>query len=114
MRELTFDEYSRRASETAIYPGKGEMLGTLYCGLGAAGEAGEVAGKIKKMLRDDNCIMTPERAAAIRKEVGGTLWYLDQLCKEIGTTLAFCAGENLDILASRKERGVLHGSGDDR
>jgi NTP pyrophosphatase (non-canonical NTP hydrolase) len=111
---LTFKDYSARASATAIYPGKGEVLGLLYCGLGAANEAGEVAGKIKKMLRDDHMLLTDKRRVAIRQEVGGTLWYLSQVCKEIGCTLEEAAAENLDVLAGRQERGTLHGDGDVR
>lgn len=111
---LTFRDYSARASATAIYPGKDELLGLLYCGLGAASEAGEIAGKIKKMMRDEFMQLTPERRVAIRQEVGGTLWYLSQVCKEIGCTLEEAAAENLDVLAGRQKRGTLHGDGDVR
>lgn len=114
MPALTFEEYSNRAETTAIYPGKNELLGLLYCGLGAANEAGEVAGKIKKLMRDDFMQLTAERRIAIRQEVGGTLWYLSQVCREIGCTLEEAAAENLDVLAGRKQRGTLHGDGDVR
>lgn len=113
---MNFLEYQNRASETAIYPeaGTGTPLSVAYCGLGAAGEAGEIANKIKKMLRDDKCSLTYDRRVQIRQEIGGTLWYLSQLSREIGFSLQEAADENLAILASRKERGVLTGSGDNR
>ena len=52
--ELTFDQYQKQAVSTAIYPGQGEVLGLVYVALGLAGEAGEIANKVKKVLRDDN------------------------------------------------------------
>lgn len=116
MKKLTFNEYQKRTATTAIYPevGLGTPLAVSYCGLGAAGEAGEVANKINKMLRDDGCQMTDQRRTEIRQEIGGALWYLSQLCSEIKVTLEFVAQENLNILADRKARGVLKGSGDNR
>ena len=113
LRPLTFDQYQDRTAETAIYPGQGEIGGILYTALGL-GEAGEVQNKVKKILRDDGGKVTPERRDAIAQELGGNLWYISQLAAELGLSLADIAQQNLDILASRQERGVLKGSGDER
>lgn len=112
---MDFQEYQTRATETAIYPeaGRGTVLAMAYCGLGAASEAGEVAGKIKKLLRGDEPL-TYDYRVRIRQEIGGTLWYLSQLSRELGFSLSEAADENLAILASRQERGVIKGSGDNR
>jgi NTP pyrophosphatase (non-canonical NTP hydrolase) len=116
MSFLTFEDYQSKTGKTAIYPEVGQhTAGSIsYCALGAAGEAGEIANKVKKLLRDDGGTLTPERKEQIRQEIGGVLWYLSQLCTEIGTTLEYAAAENLIILADRKERGMLKGSGDNR
>lgn len=97
-----------------MYPGKGDMFGLMYCALGAAGEAGEVANKVKKIFRDNDCIVTEEVRKKIIKEIGGVLWYLSQLSEELGTTLADAAHENVVELYGRRLRGTLHGDGDDR
>lgn len=112
--DFTFSEYQRIAAETAIYPGKKELIGLMYCGLGAAGEAGEVANKIKKVLRDNNCKLDADYREKIVKDIGGTLWYLSQLAEEMGTSLGEIALMNVDELRGRRERGTLHGDGDNR
>lgn len=116
MSFLTFSEYQTKTKNTAVYQdvGTGGVLAISYCALGAAGEAGEIANKVKKFLRDDGGILTDNRREQIRQEVGDTLWYLSRLCEEIGTTLEYAAAENLIILADRKARGVIQGSGDNR
>lgn len=111
--QISFDEYQAGTARTAIYPGQGEIGGVLYTALGL-GEAGETQNKVKKILRDDGGIITPERREAIGKEMGGTLWYLSQLATELGLSLGDIAQENLDILASRQKRDVLQGEGDER
>lgn len=113
MSELTFDEYQEQTGKTAIYPGSGEMLGLAYVGLGL-GEAGEIQGKIKKILRDSNGEITPEAMTAIAKEGGDLLWYVARLAAELKMSLGEMAQANLDKLSDRKDRGVLGGSGDDR
>ena len=82
--------------------------------LGLAGEAGEVAEHVKKVLRDDGGEVGPERRAAMSKELGDVLWYVAQLASELDLDLDEIARENLDKLFSRQRRGVLSGSGDDR
>jgi len=111
---MHLNEFQQRASTTAIYPGQGALLGILYCSLGAAGEAGEIANTVKKIIRDDDKLLTLEATDAIIKEIGDCLWYLAMIAKEINISLDYIADANLKKLHSRKERNVLHGSGNDR
>ena len=108
---MEFNDYQQRARQTAIYP-QSHVIG--YPALGLAGEVGEVAEHVKKMYRDDNGILTPERRAELKKEVGDVLWYIASLCHDIELTMNEVAEANLAKLESRKERGTLHGSGSDR
>ena len=85
-----------------------------YPALGLCGEAGEVAEKVKKTLRDDGGVLSDDRRDALSRELGDVLWYLSQLATEAGLDLEEIASENLAKLFSRQERGVLRGSGDDR
>lgn len=108
------NEYQRRTAETAIYPyqGTSNEWAINYCILGLAGEAGEIPNKWKKFFRDDLDIDDVKKTIAA--ELGDALWYLSQLCTELGITLEELALANLGKLSSRKERGVLGGSGDER
>lgn len=111
---LTFEEYQRRAHLTAVFPHHvpDNLAGIVYCALGLAGEAGEVAGKVKKLLRDSD---TPEKRRIIVAELGDCLWYIPELLHELGEyQLEDAARENLEKLLGRKERGTLHGDGDVR
>jgi NTP pyrophosphatase (non-canonical NTP hydrolase) len=110
---MNFDEYQARTADTAIYPGQGTITGLLYCALGL-GEAGEVQGKIKKILRDHNGAITEETEKAVEKELGDLLWYAARVADELDLSLGHIAASNLAKLADRKERGVLQGNGDDR
>ena len=109
---MTFADYQQRSRATAVYPGAGDNL--LYPTLGLCGEAGEVAEKVKKMVRDDAGVLTPQRREALAKELGDVLWYVAQVATEAGLDLSVVAGANLEKLLSRQERGVLQGSGDER
>lgn len=109
---MTFNEYQKRALETAIYPAKGQNFS--YPALGLVGEAGEVAEKIKKIIRDKDGILSEVDKFEITKELGDVLWYIAILAEEMGFDLEEVAKMNLEKLASRKERGVLGGSGDNR
>ena len=108
---MDFDEYQRKAAATAIYPTE---VGVVYTALGLASEAGEVAGKVKKVLRDENGDFDLQAAYRIADEMGDVLWYMAQLATELGVPLASIASGNIAKLASRSERGVLGGSGDER
>ncbi len=113
---LTFTAYEHAAAKTAIYPGAGygTMAAVAYCTLGLTNEAGEVAGKLKKVMRDGGGTLTEEARQAIASEAADTLWYLAMLARELGFTLEEMANANLSKLASRAERGALQGSGDQR
>lgn len=109
---MTFEEYQNKSKETAVYP-KGKD-GLVYVALGLSNEAGEVLGNLKKIIRDDNWEITDERREALKKELGDVLWYISQLCTELGFSFEEIAKYNLEKIFSRKERGALKGSGDDR
>lgn len=86
----------------------------MYPALGLAGEVGEVCEKIKKVFRDKNGEFTADDKESIKKEVGDVLWYLASISSDLGFTLGEAADKNIEKLYSRKNRGVLNGSGDDR
>jgi NTP pyrophosphatase (non-canonical NTP hydrolase) len=111
MRLMELSEYQRLSRSTARYP-RHEAL--TYPALGLAGEAGEFADHAKKVIRDDDGEVTPQRREAMAKELGDVLWYVAQLASELDLELERIAQENLDKLRSRMERGVLSGSGDER
>ncbi len=109
---MTFDDYQTKSRATALYHNKGIDL--IYPTLGLVGEAGEVAEKMKKVLRDDNGHFSDDKRAEIQKELGDVLWYVSQLATELDLSLADVAQGNLDKLASRHQRGQISGSGDNR
>lgn len=111
--DLGFDEYQRRALETALFPAIGGER-CVYPALGLADEAGEVLGKIKKLYRDRGGEVTPGFREELEKELGDVYWYLAVLADAFGLDSSEVAAANLRKLADRAERGVLHGSGDDR
>ena len=141
---MNLSEYQKKAATTAIYPnllecviGFAEARDTpehivdylkrpegkcwnvsppnyYYPALGLAGEAGEIANKVKKIMRDDNCILTDEKKEDLIGELGDVLWYLAALATELGIDLGEVAEKNIEKLFSRKERGKLGGSGDAR
>ncbi len=109
---MDFDKYQKLAKKTAVYPNIGANY--IYPTLGLAGEAGEVAEKIKKVIRDDNGEITPEKRNEIEKELGDILWYIAQLSTELKLNLSHVAEKNLEKLQSRMKRNKLGGSGDNR
>lgn len=134
---MDLDDYQAQTGSFAVYPGQGGFYGLVYTTLGLCGESGEFAEKVKKLLRDGVRNMpTDEQArlqqleleagalrmkyvsadkiAELAKELGDTLWYQAQAAKEIHLRLSEVAQTNLDKLNSRKQRDVLHGSGDNR
>ncbi len=108
---ITLNEYQKKARTTALYP---QADGLSYTVLGLCGESGELAEKMKKCLRDDAGILTEERKLAMKKELGDVLWYVANLAHELDATLEEVAKGNLEKLFSRKQRGTLQGSGDER
>lgn len=108
---MTLNEYQKCALETAVYP---EEFRVIYPTLGMTGEAGEVADKVKKVIRDNNKEFTAEKKAEIMKEIGDVLWYCATLSHDLGYTLEEVAQTNVDKLRSRKARHMIGGSGDNR
>ena len=109
---MNFDEYQREARRTAVYPNLDENF--IYPTLGLCGEAGEIAEKVKKIIRDDNGEMTYEKRIELKKELGDVLWYVSNLATELNLSLDEVAQFNLQKLKSRQDRNQLHGSGDNR
>jgi len=109
---MDFEEYKKKAWETAIYPDKGKNI--CYPALGLGGESGEVLEKIKKIIRDNNGEIDETRKEELKKEMGDVLWYLSALTNELNLNFNEVAEENLSKLDSRKKRNQLHGSGDNR
>jgi len=109
---MTFEEYQNKSRETAIYPSLGSNF--IYPTLGLVGESGEVAEKIKKILRDKEGVINEDSRKEIAKELGDVLWYLAQLSSELNLSLDDVAKMNIEKLSSRKERNVLSGDGDNR
>jgi len=108
---MEINEYQEEAIKTAVY-GEGQKI--IYPTLGLTGEAGEVAEKVKKVLRDNAGVFTDEQKLEIAKEISDVLWYCATLARDIGYTLEQIAEINLQKLRSRQERGVISGSGDNR
>lgn len=106
---MTFEEYSDGALKTAVYPDIKDDPG-LYVALGLNGEAGEVAELVKKAFRDGHAV----DRHSLAKELGDVLWYVNAMARDYGLTLEDIAILNIAKLASRKARGVLGGSGNDR
>lgn len=128
---MKLNEYQKEAGKTAIYPGRlgtdtqvvvtpqgipeGHYAVPIYVGGKLSGEAGEVSEKVAKALRDaPTRTISPERRESIKKELGDVLWYIAALAHDLDFTLEEVAQANLDKLAGRYKRGILHGEGDDR
>jgi NTP pyrophosphatase (non-canonical NTP hydrolase) len=105
-KDMTLSSYQKAASSTAIYPTQHAIT---YPALGLAGEAGEVANKVKKIIRDGKL-----DKAALKGEIGDCLWYIAALCRDLNIDLGDVAKSNLEKLQDRKARGTLKGSGDNR
>ena len=109
---MDFATYQQQSRKTAIYPDAGQTL--VYPTLGLAGEAGEVAEKVKKIIRDNSGTVTEENRAEIAKELGDVLWYIAVTASYLDIDLDDLAVANINKLADRQARGVLSGSGDNR
>ena len=109
---MDLDTFQKKAMKTAIYPNKGNNL--IYPTLGLVGEAGEVAEKVKKMLRDDGGEISKQKKEELIKELGDVLWYVSGVAYELKTTLSEVVKVNMEKLSSRKIRNKLQGSGDNR
>ena len=108
---MTLNEYQQHALETAIYPEESRII---YPTLGLTGESGEVADKVKKVIRDAGNKFTEEKKCEIMKEIGDVLWYCAALSHDLGFDLETVAQTNVDKLHSRMVRDEIHGNGDNR
>lgn len=113
---MDFNEYQKKSRETALYPNSGDNLP--YLALGITGEAGEVSEKVKKFIRDGRSAsiadLDEEQKKNLAYEVGDVLWYITQIATELGIDLEDIAKMNIEKTHSRKHRGKLGGSGDNR
>ena len=109
---MNFNEYQKKAFETAIYPNKGNNI--IYPTLGIGGETGEILEKVKKILRDNDSKISDEKKIELIKEIGDVLWYIAALTTELNSDLEDVAIKNIEKLNSRKERNQVHGLGDNR
>ena len=105
------DMYQKVALTTAIYPREQAII---YPTLGLTGEAGEVANKVKKIIRDGSDSKDEKLVSEIKAEIGDCLWYIAVLANDFDIKLSDIASANLEKLEKRKEKGTIHGSGDDR
>lgn len=117
---MTLNEYQHEALSTAIYD---RQFAVIHPALGIAGEAGECADKVKKILRDTHIARNAETGAimldteqqhALALEIGDVLWYCATLARDIDMALEEVAELNIAKLNSRKQRGKLGGNGDNR
>lgn len=109
---MNFNDYQTKSRKTAKYPAIGHAL--IYPVLGLTNEAGEVAGKVKKIFRDKEGVIGETELQALKGELGDVLWYLAQVCTELDLSLDEVAEHNLEKLYSRLERGKIGGEGDNR
>lgn len=107
----SINDYQNRITQFAIYPAEHAIT---YLALGLASEAGEVAGKVKKVIRDSSNVFDDDAKLAILAEIGDVLWYASMLATEIGIDMSDILAENYYKLEFRARRGMLKGSGDNR
>lgn len=114
---MNLDEYQKQALTTDLFGGKMQPLTSMAFidkVLGLVGESGEVADKIKKIIRDQNGKMTDDQKQDISKELGDVLWYVAVMGEYLGVSMDEIAAKNLAKLADRQKRNTLSGSGDNR
>ena len=112
MKIENFDRYQQESRKTWNEIPMNHSI--VYPTMGMVNEAGEVAGKVKKIFRDRGGEITEEDRQALKKELGDVLWYLAQICTELDLSLQEVAEANLIKLFSRLERGQIRGDGDER
>lgn len=111
---MDFDEYQKLTRKTAVYSKSG-LTPVIYTCLGLASEAGEVAGKVKRVIRDDgNVFPNSGRREEIKAELGDVLWYCARLADELDISLSDVASTNIEKLTDRLDRNKIKGEGDTR
>lgn len=110
---MTFDDYQKQALTTAL-TSDDAFKDMMHWVLGLNGEAGEVAEKLKKIIRDKQGILSETDKQELAKELGDVLWYIAVFAHDLGVPLEEIAAANVKKLADRKQRNALHGSGDNR
>jgi NTP pyrophosphatase (non-canonical NTP hydrolase) len=110
--KMNFSEYQIKSRKTAAYPVIGHAV--IYPTLGLVNEAGEVAGKIKKVFRDNDGEISEETRQALKAELGDVLWYIAQVATELSLSLDEIAEYNIAKLYDRLQRGKISGDGDNR
>lgn len=108
---MNLNDYQKEALSTAVY-GSGSKI--IYPTLGLAGEAGEVADKVKKVLRDNDGHFDESHKVKIAAEIGDVLWYIAALSNDLGFTMEDIANMNIAKLRQRRENNTIHGEGDNR
>ena len=111
---MDFDAYQEQATKTATFDGKQKEYQLMYLTLGVTGEAGEIAEKVKKLMRNDDGLISDEKRDELKREIGDVLWYLSQLSRVLGFPFSEAAEANIAKLADRKARGVIKSTGDNR
>jgi NTP pyrophosphatase (non-canonical NTP hydrolase) len=109
---MDFNDYQTKSRKTARYPAIGHAV--IYPTLGLVNEAGEVAGKIKKVFRDKDGRISEETREALKAELGDVLWYIAQVATELNLSMDEIAEYNIAKLYDRLERGKIQGEGDNR
>jgi NTP pyrophosphatase (non-canonical NTP hydrolase) len=110
---MTFDDYQTQALTTVLSTDD-QFKDLLHWVLGINGESGEIAEKLKKIIRDKGGVIDDKDKAELGKEIGDVLWYLAVFAHDLGISIDDIAQQNLAKLKSRKARGVLGGEGDNR
>lgn len=112
---VLLDHYQKLATiQEPRYKGEDTFDGLVYTVLGLNGEAGEVAEKIKKLMREGIKELTEEDRQELKKELGDVFWYLANTAKELNFRLSEIASFNVEKLADRAKRGRIFGNGDNR
>lgn len=109
---MNFNDYQKKSRATAQYPAIGHPV--IYPALGLVNEAGEVAGKIKKIFRDKQGNIGEVEREALKAELGDVLWYIAQVATELDLPLDEIAEANITKLLDRQARGKIQGDGDNR
>ncbi len=114
---MDFSDYQKKAISTDVFGGKPQPIGShafLAQLLGLMGETGEIAEKFKKIYRDKDGVFSADDKTEMTKELGDVLWYVSVVSTYLGISLQDVASKNIEKLQSRKQRGALSGSGDNR